>query len=95
MNIYILNIFHAKLFGKLVLVCDDETLNTTESSLGDEKLRREKISCLIDTITLVFIWLLLLVVICVSSYLYYKKYRPKHDHLLLFHNKQKIKRNWC
>ena len=55
MNIYILNIFHAKLFGKLVLACDDEILNTTESSLGDEKLRREKISSLIDTITLVFI----------------------------------------
>ena len=29
-----------RLFGKLVLVCEDEMLNTTETSLDDKKVKK-------------------------------------------------------
>ena len=44
---------------RLVLACEDETLNTTETSLVDKK-RYEKSACLIFTISLVTKLLLLL-----------------------------------
>ena len=49
-------------FGKLVLECEDEILNLTETSLEDKNLSCEKNNCLIHTISLVIICFLLLVV---------------------------------
>ena len=37
------------LFSKLVLACENEILNTTENSLDDNKVPREKTNCLIHT----------------------------------------------
>ena len=51
-----------RLFGKLVLECEDEILNTTETWLEDKNLSCEKNNCLIHTISLVIICFLLLVV---------------------------------
>ena len=65
------------LIGKLILECEDEILNTTEILLNDEKVACSKINCLIHTISFVIICLLLLVVIFVSCYFYYTKYRSK------------------
>ena len=39
------------LFGKLVLACEDEILNTTESPLLNIKVTFEKNNCLIYTIS--------------------------------------------
>ena len=78
MNIYILkNISCEKhLIGKLVLKCEDEILNTTETLIIDEEVARAKSICLIHTISLVIVCLLLLVIICATCYFYYAKY---HD----------------
>ena len=57
-------------------------LNTTEILHNAKKLEFVKSSCLIHTISLIVICSLLLVVICVSCYFYYTKYRSKqpfHD----------------
>ena len=47
------------LIDKLVEVCEDEILNATEASLDDRKVTREKINCLIHTVSLVVICFLL------------------------------------
>ena len=39
-----------RLFGKSVLACGDEVLNTTETSLDDKKVTCEENNCLIHTI---------------------------------------------
>ena len=36
-----------RLFGRLVLACEDEILTTTQTSLDDKKVTREKISALL------------------------------------------------
>ena len=38
------------LFGKLVLACENEILNTTETSLDDKKVTCQTNDCLIHTI---------------------------------------------
>ena len=65
------------LIGKLVLECEDEILNTTETLLNDKKVAHEKSNCLLHTISLVIVYFLLLVVVCVSCYFFYTKYRLK------------------
>ena len=57
--------FEKRLFGKLVLVFEDEILNKTEASLVDKKVICEKNNCLIYTISLIIICILLLVVISI------------------------------
>ena len=39
-----------RLFGKLVLACGDEILNTTNNSLDDKKATCEKSNCLIHIV---------------------------------------------
>ena len=73
-----------RLIGKLVIECEDEILNTTEAT--DKKVTFEKSNCFMHTFLLETICLLLLVVICVSCYFYYTKYRSKQKHLLPFHD---------
>ena len=63
----------AHMIVKLVWECEDEILNTNESSIDDKKVTYGKNNCLIYTISLVIICLLLSVVICVSCYLYYTR----------------------
>ena len=77
MNIWILTIVFCEklLIGKLALECEDEMLNTTEILHNNKKFEFVKSSCLIHTISLIVICLLLLVVIGVSCYFYYTKYR--------------------
>ena len=53
------------LFGESILACEDEILNTVETSLVEKKITLEKTSCLIHTISLINICLLLLVVISI------------------------------
>ena len=48
-------------------------LNTTETSLDDNKVKAEKNNGLIHTISLITICLLLLLVISISCYYYYTK----------------------
>ena len=55
-NVQTLEVAH--LFGKLVLICVGEILDTTETTLDDKKLIFQKI-LLIHTILLVNIWLLI------------------------------------
>ena len=73
-----------RLIVKLVLECEDKTSKTIETLLDVKKLACAKINCLIHTISLVIICFLLLVVVCVSCYSYYTKYRPKQKDLLPF-----------
>lgn len=56
--------------NKLVLDCDDEILNITETLL-------DKINSLIHTIVLPIVCLLLVVVVRIGCYFYYTKYQPK------------------
>ena len=56
------------LFRKLVLECEDEKLNTIDTYKSDKKANCKKVNCLIHRISLIIICLLLLVVICVTSY---------------------------
>ena len=56
------------LIGKLILECEDEILNRTENLFNDKKAAYSKSNCLLYTISLITIWLLFLVVICVSCY---------------------------
>ena len=80
--VYLMNIYRCgkRLFGELVLACEDEILNTTETSL-------DKVHYY--TISLVFICLLLLVVISISGFVYYTKHRSKQKHLLPCHDTKK------
>ena len=73
-NIWILKIIPAKksLIGKLVLACEDEILNTTQTSLDDKKVTRGENNCLIHTISLIIICLLLLTV-SIAWYYYYTR----------------------
>ena len=57
-----------RLIGKLVLECEDETLNTNETSINDKKETRGKTNCLTHTILLIIICTLLLVIISVGCY---------------------------
>ena len=52
------------LFGKLVLACEDEIFNTTETSVDNKKSTYEKGNCLIHTISLIIICLLSLFLAC-------------------------------
>ena len=70
-----------RLIGKLVLECEDEVLNTTETLLNDKNVAYAKSNSIIHTILLVITCLLLLVVICINCYFYYAKYRPKQKDL--------------
>ena len=70
------------LIGKLVLDCESEILNTTETLLNDKKVAQAKRNCLFSTISLVIIFLLLLVVTCVSCYFRQKKCQSRPS----FHN---------
>ena len=70
--------------SKLVLECEDEILNTTETLLNDKKSLCKKSNYLIHTISLAIICFLLLVFICVGCYFYYTKYQPKQKHFLAF-----------
>ena len=56
------------LFDKLVLTCEDDILNTTDTSLNGKKVTGEKRNCLILTIYLVIICLLLLIVATIGCY---------------------------
>ena len=58
------------LIGKLILECEDEILNRTENLFNDKKATYSKSNCLLYTISLIAIWLLFLVVICVSCYFF-------------------------
>ena len=75
-----------RLFGKLLLECIDEILNTAETLLNDENEIFWKSNCLIHTTSFAIICLLLLVVIYVSFCFYYTKYLPKQKYLLPFNN---------
>ena len=59
-----------RLFGKLVLVCEDEIFNTTKTSINNKKVSQN--NSLIHTIALAIILLSLLVVF-VNCYNYYTK----------------------
>ena len=63
-----------RLFGKLVLACKDEVLNTTGISLDHKIVTREKNNCDIHAISSVFICLLSLVFISVSCCYYYTRH---------------------
>ena len=52
------------LFGKLVLACEDEIFNTTETSVDNKKSTYEGGNCLIHTISLIIICLLSLFLAC-------------------------------
>ena len=67
-------------FGKLVLACEDEILNTTETLLDDKKVTCEKSNCLIHIISLVIISTLLLTVVSTGCCYYYTKYWKKQKH---------------
>ena len=73
-----------RLICKLVLECEDEILNKTETSFNSKKAACSKSNCLIYTISLAIICLLFLVVICVSCYFYYTNYRTKQKRLVSF-----------
>ena len=58
------------LFGKLVLACEDEMLNTIETTIVEKKAIYEKNNCLIHTISLINICLFSLVCISISCHYY-------------------------
>ena len=60
-----------RLFGKLVLVCEDEIFNTTKTSINNKKVSQN--NGLIHTISLAIILLLSLLVVFVNCYNYYTK----------------------
>ena len=67
-----------RLICKLVLACEDEMLNMTETSPDDKNVICKKSNCLIHTISLVIICLLLLPVVSVDCYYYYTRdYKKK------------------
>ena len=63
-----------RLIDKLVLECEDETLNTTETLLNDTKVACAKSNCLIHAVSLIITCLL------VSCYFF----QPNEKHLLPF-----------
>ena len=61
-----------RLFGKLVLACEDEIFNTTKTSINNKKVSQN--NSLIHSISLAIILLLLsLLVVFVNCYNYYTK----------------------
>ena len=60
-----------RLFGKLVLACEDEIFNTTKTSVNNKKVSQN--NGLIHTISLAIILLLSLLVVFVNCYNYYTK----------------------
>ena len=58
------------LFGELVLACEDEMLNTIETTIVEKKVICEKNNCLIHTISLINICLFSLVCISISCHYY-------------------------
>ena len=60
-----------RLFGKLVLACEDEIFNTTKTSVNNKKVSQN--NGLIHTISLAIILLLSLLVAFVNCYNYYTK----------------------
>ena len=60
-----------RLFGKLVLACEDEIFNTTKTSINSKKVSQN--NGLIHTISLAIILLLSLLVVFVNCYNYYTK----------------------
>ena len=74
------------LIGKLVLECEDEMLNTIETSLDDKKETRKN-NCLIYTISLVISCLLLLALFCIGCYYYYiRDWVKKTCSIILIYN---------
>ena len=63
-----------RLIGELLLTCEAEILNTTEISLDNKK-----VACLIHTylISLVTISVLLLIIVSIGCYYFYKRYWNK------------------
>ena len=72
------------LIGKLVLGCEDEILNTMETSPHDKKETCEKSNCLIHTISLVIICLLVLAVVSIGCYYYYTRDWIKKEYILSY-----------
>ena len=70
-----------RLIGKLVLRCEDEILNTTETSLDDKKVTCKE-NCLIHTISLMIKVLLLLTVLSVACYYYYTRDSIKKEQVV-------------
>ena len=62
-----------RLIGKLVLECEDEMLNRTDTLVDDNIEACEKDNCFIHTISLVIICLLLLVVVSTRCYYHYTR----------------------
>ena len=62
-----------RLIGKRVLTCEDEMLNTIETSLDNKKEPCHKDNCLIHPISLVIICLLLLALVSIDCYYYYTR----------------------
>ena len=60
-----------RLIGQLVLECEDEILNATETSLDEKKETRKKNNVLIHMISLLIICLLLLSVVYIGAYYCY------------------------
>ena len=69
------------LIGELVLECEDEILNTTETWL-DNKNVTWKNNYLIHTISLVNIHLLLLAVVSIGCYYFYAKDWIRREHVV-------------
>ena len=78
-NILILKIVHKKkhLFGKLVLACEDEIINTTETSLVDKRVAWKELFSYLNYF--VFNYMLIIVVISISCYYYYRKHWIKKE----------------
>ena len=70
--------------SKLVLECEDEKLNTTETSPDDKKITCGKSNCLIHTISLLIKCLLLSAVISTGCYYYYARDWIKIEYALSF-----------
>ena len=82
-----LKIVQAKkhLFGKLVLACENEILNTTKNLL-ENKLAICENNCLIHTISLLILCTSLLTIAFISCCFYFTKHRLKQKHLLLYYD---------
>ena len=71
-----------RLIGNLLLECEDEMWNATETSTNDKKGVCKKINCLIHTIFLVIICSIL-VVIFIICYYYYTRDWTQKAHVVL------------
>ena len=72
-----------RLFGKLVLACENEILSTTETTpIVDKKVIQEKYQYLIHTISLIIICSLLVVAIFMNCQFYYTKHYLRDKNVL-------------